>query len=463
MNWRGIRFWLAGLFLLGVMLAPAAAAPRAVGFTLANGLQLVVIPDHRLPIVTHVVYYRAGSADDPPGRSGLAHFLEHLMFKGTKRYPTGQYDLIVNRFGGANNAYTSTDKTYYYEQILKQGLPTIMDLDADRMAGLDFAPAEAEHELGVVLEERRSYDNDPDSVLAQQVSQGLYGGGVYAHPVLGTWDQTKSLTLPAALDFHHRFYGPGLAVVIVAGDVEPDAVRGLAEATYGRVPASLPLPPRVWATAAPMCSEARVEETHPRVTRDRVSLYFLTPGTAAMGVRTAAALQLLAEILQSETASPIWLDLVAQRRVADTLGASHDLRLAAGEFEISVEAARTVTASRLEQALRQSMLQLMRSGIGAAALTEAKRRWLASYVLASDDQLAAATHYGEMLSIGRSLADIEGEPAIIEAVTLPEINAVLKDFLIPRCELTAVLKRAPDLPVSLTLPLPVARPTAGVR
>ncbi len=459
----GIRFGLTGLVLAALSLAPASAAPRATSFTLANGLQLVVLPDHRLPVVTHVVYYRAGSADDPPDRTGLAHFLEHLMFKGTKRYPTGQYDLIVNRFGGTNNAYTSTDKTYYYEQILKAGLPTIMDLDADRMAGLDFAPAEAEHELGVILEERRSYDNDPDSVLAQHVNVSLYGHGVYAHPVLGEWAQTKALTLPAAMAFHAKFYAPNSAIVIVAGDVEPDAVHELAEAAYGKLPARPLMVPRAWTTATGPCTETRVEDTHPRVTRDRVSLYFPTPGTLTMGVRTAAALQLLADILQSEANSPFWQDLVVQKRLADTLTSAHDMRLASGEFSISLEAADGVAAGRLEQALHQTLQQLRRTGIAAPALAEAKRRWLATDVLASDDQLGTATHYGEWLSTGRTLTDIEGEPATIDAVTLPEVNAVLQNFLVSRCAVTALLTRPAISPAALTQPAPVARSKAGLR
>ncbi len=174
--------------LTAALLLPASLASaggRAVSFTLANGLQLVVIPDHRLPVVTHMVFYRAGSADDPPGQSGIAHFLEHLMFKGTARFPTGEFDRIVMRAGGTDNAFTSTDKTYYYEQALADALPRLMDLGADRMSGLSFAPVEAINELKVVSEERRAYLNDPSSVLSESVSRQLYAQSPYGHPVLG--------------------------------------------------------------------------------------------------------------------------------------------------------------------------------------------------------------------------------------------------------------------------------------
>ena len=182
-----------------------------------------------------------------------------------------------------------------------------------------------------------------------------------------------------------------------------------------------------------------------------------------MGLRTAAALQLLADILQSETQSPIWQDLVAQRRLAETLSADHELRIASGEFTISLEAADTVPAARLERALRQTMLQLRRDGVNPAALADAKRRWLTSNILASDDQLGTATHYGEWLSMGRKVVDVEDEPSVIEAVTLPEVNAVLKSYLVNRCVVTALLSRAAVTPVALSPPVLGPHTKAGVK
>ena len=436
------RSLLGSLALLAVVLgsnSTVAAGQTSTSFTLANGLQVVVLPDHRLPIVTHVVYYRAGSADDPPGQSGIAHFLEHLMFKGTKRYPTGQYDVIVTRAGGTNNAFTSTDKTYYYEQLLKDGLAKIMDLDADRMAGLDFAPAEAEHELKVVLEERRSYDNDPESVLAGNVGRALYGKAPYAHPVLGDWAETDALTQAAALAFHDRFYAPANAVLVVAGDVAPDLVRSIAQATYGRLPAGTQ-PPRSWANATPTCIEGRVEERHERVARDKLSFYFLTPGASGMDVHTATALRMLADILADQGTSPLWLDLAARKGIASSIAVDHELRMAAGEFSITAEAEAGVSARQLEGALHNALVKLRRAGIGLEALAEAKRHWLAGRLLGADDQLGTATRYGEQLAIGRSIAEIENEPKAIANVSLADVNAVLRNFLSNRCYVTALLE-----------------------
>ena len=431
---------LFATMLLQASLPTLAAADPATAFTLANGLEVVVLPDHRLPIVTHVVYYRAGSADDPPGNSGIAHYLEHLMFKGTRRFPAGHYALIVTRAGGTNNAYTSVDKTYYYEQLLKDGLPKIMELDADRMAGLDFPPAEAENELKVVLEERRGFDNDPESVLAAMTGRALYGTAPYAHPVLGDWAETGKLTLAAALAFHASHYAPGNAILVVAGDTTPETVRGMAEATYGRLPAGPPQPSRAWANAPPPCPEGRIEERHQRVARDKASVYFLTPGASGMGVRTAAALRLLAGILEDQGTSPLWRDLAARQGLIGGLSVSHDLRLAAGEFAVTVEAEAGVSAAQLERALRDALAELRRTGIDPAALAEAKRHWLADRLLNADNQLGEATRYGEQLAIGRTVAEIENEPKAIAAVTLPDVNAVLRDFLSNRCFLTALLE-----------------------
>ncbi len=441
----------------------AHAGGKAVSFTLPNGLQLLVLPDHGVPVVTHMVFYRAGSADDPPGRTGVAHYLEHLMFKGTARYPTGQFDRIVMRAGGANNAYTSTDKTYYYEQALAEALPRLMDLGADRMAGLSFDPKEAVSELKVVIEERRAYQNDPDSVLAESVNRSLYSNAPYAHPVLGEPADMQALTLADATAFQQAHYSPSNAIVVVAGDAAPEAVLRLAEATYGKLPASPPAGPRTVDTPLSRCVDDAIEHRSSRLSRAEVSLYYLTPGGSRMGARSAAALELLADILQSEVTSPLWGALVTQERLANDLAVAHDLHIASGEFSITLEAAEGVSADRLERALQRAMLRLRGDGLEADALAIAKKRWLADHVLSSDDQLAVATHYGEQLSSGRSLADIESQPDLIASVTLPELNDILAATISNRCYLTAVLTPAAGALDAGAASKPAARPTGGVR
>jgi len=437
-----LRNWaLAGLVVLFWFSAPVLATEPATSFVLGNGLQVVVLPDHRLPIVTHIVYYRAGSADDPPGQSGIAHFTEHLMFKGTDKYPTGQYDLIVTRAGGTNNAFTSNDKTYYYEQFLKDGLARIMDLDADRMAHMAFQQIEAEHELKVVLAEQRTYDNDPESVLADEAGRALYGAGAYAHPVLGERAEIAGLTLPAALAFHARFYVPANAILVVAGDVMPNEVRALADATYGRLPSS---PPgnRPWADTPYACAEGHVEISHSRIALDKLSLYFITPGTARLAAKTEAALQLLAYVLQDQAVSPLWQYIVAETGLASDIAVGYEQKLAAGEFSITAVAQPNGVAPALEPVLLSALDRLRENGIDAAALTVARRHWLTDRQLAGDDQLATASRYGEKLAIGRTIADIEQESEAIASVSLTEINTALRNFLSKRCFVSAALEHA---------------------
>ena len=199
-------------------------------FTLANGLQVVVIPDRRAPVVTHMVWYRAGSADEPAGKSGIAHYLEHLMFKGTKAHPNGEFSKIVGKLGGQENAFTSYDYTAYYQRVAKEHLPLMMELEADRMQNLLFDPATAAPELKVVLEERSMRtDNDPSAKLGEAVDAVLHPNHPYRIPVIGWRSEIEKLTVADAKAFYDRFYTPNNAILVVAGDVDEATVRSLAE------------------------------------------------------------------------------------------------------------------------------------------------------------------------------------------------------------------------------------------
>ena len=213
----------------------ARAEQKAADFTLPNGMRVVVIPDHRLPVVTHMVWYRAGAADDPPGVSGIAHFLEHLMFKSTQRMKSGEFARTISRLGGRDNASTVHDTTTYFERAAKEHLRTLMQLEADRMVNLRLTEEEVRTEREVIKEERRSnVDADPVSVLSEQMLTVLYRSHPYRRPVLGFADEMSRLTRQDAIAFYRRFYAPNNAILVVAGDVTPEEVKTLAEATYGR-------------------------------------------------------------------------------------------------------------------------------------------------------------------------------------------------------------------------------------
>src|SRR5262245_54194138 len=206
--------------------AQAASGPRVSEFTLANGLTLVVVPDNRAPVVTHMVYYRVGSADEPPGVSGIAHFLEHLMFKSTEKLANGEFSAIVSRLGGQHNAFTSNDYTSYYQRVSKDRLKQLMEMEADRMVNLRLGEQEVATERQVIIEERRvRTENVPSNILAEQMSAALYQNHPYRIPIIGWMHEMAKLSREDALTFYKRFYAPNNAIVVVSGDVNPADVK----------------------------------------------------------------------------------------------------------------------------------------------------------------------------------------------------------------------------------------------
>ena len=198
--------------------SPAYAEPRAAEFTLDNGMRLIVVPDHRAPVVTHMVWYKVGAADEPAGSSGIAHFLEHLMFKATDKIPAGEFSKIVSRIGGQDNAFTGHDMTAYFQRVAKDRLPLVMEMEADRMTGLRLTENDVLTERDVILEERRSrVDNDPSSILNEQMMAALYLNHSYGIPVIGWEHEIAKLSRDDAFNFYHRYYAPNNAIVVVSG------------------------------------------------------------------------------------------------------------------------------------------------------------------------------------------------------------------------------------------------------
>jgi zinc protease len=225
----------AAAILAGVATANAADI-KIADFKLANGLELVVIPDHRAPVVTHMIWYKVGAADETAGKSGLAHFLEHLMFKGTAKNPTGYFSKLVARIGGQENAFTSNDYTGYFQRVPTEQLKPMMELEADRMTGLQLTDQVVLPERDVILEEQNQrVANNPRARLGEQIDAALYLNHPYGKPVIGWRHEMELLSRDDAIGFYRRFYGPNDAVVVIAGDVEPEQARKFAEETYGKV------------------------------------------------------------------------------------------------------------------------------------------------------------------------------------------------------------------------------------
>ena len=214
-------------------------------FTLPNGVELVVIPDHRAPVVTHMIWYKVGAADETPGKSGLAHFLEHLMFKGTAKNSAGKFSQVVARIGGQENAFTSQDYTGYYQRVPSDQLKTVMEFEADRMTGLQLTDDVVLPERNVILEEQNQrIGNNPRARLGEQIDAALYLNNPYGKPVIGWRHEMEELSRDDAIGFYRRFYAPNNAVVVIAGDVDPAKARALAEETYGKIPRHGNMAPR---------------------------------------------------------------------------------------------------------------------------------------------------------------------------------------------------------------------------
>src|ERR1700752_5049955 len=245
---RFAAFLLAALLpaFVGSAIAQSNGKPQPpASFTLQHGMQVVVIPDHRTPVVTHMIWYKVGSADETPGKSGLAHFLEHLMFKGTAKHPAGEFSQTVLKVGGNENAFTSVDYTGYCQRIPRDQLGRMMEFEADRMTGLVLKDENVLPERDVVLEEyNMRVANNPDARLNEQMMAALYLNHPYGRPVIGWHHEIEKLSREDALAFYRRFYAPNNAILVIAGDVDVTEVRTLAEQTFGKVAAQPAIPAR---------------------------------------------------------------------------------------------------------------------------------------------------------------------------------------------------------------------------
>ena len=275
---------------------PSQPAPQIADFTLSNGLELVVIPDHRAPVVTHMVWYKVGAADETPGKSGLAHFLEHLMFKGTAKNPAGSFSQVVARVGGQENAFTSNDYTGFYQRVPSEQLKTVMDFEADRMTGLKLTDEVVLPERDVILEEENMrIENNPRARLGEQIDAALFLNHPYGKPTIGWRHEMEELTRDDAIGFYRRFYAPNDAVVVVAGDVDPAEALKFAEETYGKVPRHANILPRSRPQEPPPAAARSLTLADPRVEQPLMQREYLVPSFHTAKPGQSEALEVLAQ------------------------------------------------------------------------------------------------------------------------------------------------------------------------
>ncbi len=391
-------------------------------FALANGMEVVVVPNHRSPIVSHMVWYKVGAADEVAGKSGIAHFLEHLMFKGTKSVPPGEFSKIVGREGGRDNAFTGHDYTGYFQNVARDRLEIVMRLESDRMANLVLTDAEVNPEREVILEERRSrVDNQPGARLGEQLNAALYLNHPYGRPVIGWEHEMRGLTTADALDWYRKYYAPNNATLIVAGDITAAELKPLAEKYYGTIP-TRPVPARLRPQEPPPDAIRRVRLEDPQVSRPSWSRAYLAPSYTSGETKHAYALQVLAEIVGGGATSRLNRAIVVEKNLATSAGAGYSGNsLDQTTFDLYATPREGVEMSTLERSIDEEIARVIIEGVSADEVDRAKTRMQASAVYARDSLQGGARTLGSALSTGQSVADVEAWPSRIASVTVEQV------------------------------------------
>jgi zinc protease len=441
-----VGFSKAAAFAAAIVAITAIAPARAQDtkvfqFALQNGMQVVVVPDHRAPIVTQMLWFKVGAVDDPPGLSGMAHFFEHMMFRGTTSVPGEQFAQTVARNGGEENAFTTHDYTCFYEQIAKDKLQLMMHLDADRLVNLDLSDSNVNTERSVVLEERRMrIDNDPQALMREQMDAALYLSHPYGRPVIGWPYEIHHIGRIDARDFYLHHYAPNNAILVVAGDVTPEEVRVAASAEYGKLSAR-PLTLRWDFAEPPRLGETRLSINRPDVKVPVFERVYRVPSYASGGPGVAEALETLAQLLGGDATSALYRELVVKRRIASDVGASYDgYARDSGEFSVYAVPRPGARPEMVEQAVDAVLKSYTVAQPNVADLERAKTQLVADATYQRDSQYQLASAYGQALVIGLTADDVDEWPDRIRAVTGNAVQQAAIHDLIKQEAVTGYLR-----------------------
>ena len=416
-------------------------------FTLENGLKVVVIPDHRAPVLTQMIWYHVGSADEAAGKSGIAHFLEHLMFKGTKTYPAGEFSAKIAAIGGQENAFTSYDYTAYFQRVTPDALEMVMGYESDRMANLVLDEEAVTTERDVILEERSMrVDSNPAAMLMENSDAALFYNHPYRVPVIGWRQEMEKLSLKDAIDFYQQYYTPNNATLIIAGDVTPERVRDLVMKTWATIPKRAEVLPRE-RPQEPVKHAARIVTLHDaRVSTPSFRVSWLVPSYANekrfpnVKEGDAPALDLLGEILGGSLRSRLYQELIVKQGIASNTGASYDGdALDDGTFSVYGSPQTGTTLAEVEKAVETEVARIIKDGVTQEELDQARNRFLKAVIFARDSQSGMARIYGSTLSIGQNIEDIQKWPELIKSVTVEQIKDAADRYLVKDQSVTSYL------------------------
>lgn len=404
---------------------------NAQTFTLKNGLEVVLIPNHRAPVLTHMVWYKVGAIDEPRAQSGIAHFVEHLMFKGSQDIPPGEFSKRVRAMGGNDNAMTSRDFTAYHETVTSGHLSDVMALEADRMRELLFPPEDVKHERLVVIEERRQRtENDPRAYFGEQLNALLFVNHPYSRPVGGWLHEVDALNRDNVKSFYEAWYAPNNAVLIVSGDITLEKLEPLAEKFYGDIPARS-VPKRQWTEVPPLIALPTLTLHHESIRQPSVGRLYRVPGLNEN--RTdSLVLEVLENIMDGGAATRLYKALVVDRKIATDVSFSYDgTALSDGSLWIDATPANGKSLSDVEKGIDSELRRLVKDGVNEKELREAKDRLKDKSDFQRDSLMGPAMLIGRTLASGGTLDDVEYWPQHIETVTAAQVQDVARRFLDP--------------------------------
>jgi len=436
-----LRAWLCAAALL-----PSAAFPAVVEAVLDNGMKIVVQEDHRSPTVVSQVWYRCGSMDEFNGTTGVAHVLEHMMFKGTEAVPAGQFSKIIAAAGGRDNAFTSLDHTTYFQQLEKSRLDLALRMEADRMSKLTFSEKEFAPEMKVIMEERRMRTDDkPRAMVAEIMSATMYVAHPYHHPIIGWMSDLETMKLADARAWYERWYAPNNAVLVVVGDVVPQEVFDLARKYFGPIAAHA-LPERK--------SQVEPEQLGTRRVRVRATaeLPYLALGWHVPVVHDIDkdwepfALEVLSAVLDGNESARLPRALVRESRLATAVDVGYDpLRRGPGSFVVDATPSEGRTVEELETALKAEIERVKADGVTAEELDRVKAQVVASHVFQRDSMFYQAMQIGNFETTGFSWRDVDKVLERIRAVTADQVKQVATKYFVDEQMTVAVLDpRAPE-------------------
>ena len=406
-------------------------AETVTTFTLDNGLDVVVIEDHRAPVVVQMIWYRAGAADEPAGTSGVAHFLEHLMFKGTDKIAPNAFSALIEAQGGDDNAFTSWDYTAYFQRIAADRLEMVMEMEADRMRNLRMTEDDVVTERQVILEERsQRTDSDPGSLLGEQMRAAQYMNHRYGIPIIGWRQEMEQLSRDDAYAWYARYYAPNNAILVIAGDTTPEQVRALAEKYYGPLAPSEGITPRLRPQEPPQLAERRITMTDERVSNPYILRTYLAPERDPGDQKDAAALTILAALLGGDgQTSHLARALQFDTQTAVYTSAFYDgSSIDDATFGFVVVPVPGLPLADAEAALDKALADFITRGPDPAAFERIKTQIRAGQIYAKDSVMGLAQTYGEELTLGLTLQDVQDWDKILDAVTIEDVAAAAKSL-----------------------------------